>query len=42
MRQNNGKTVDIKRGGFSGDEDEQDFIHMELEVLLKLSVEDLQ
>lgn len=34
--------MDIKRRGFSGDKDEYDFIHMELEVLLKLSVEDLQ
>lgn len=42
MRQDNGKTVDIKRGEFSGDKNEYDFIHMELEVLLKLSVEDLQ
>lgn len=37
-----GRQWTLKKKDFSGDEDKYDFIHMELEVLLKLSFEDLQ
>ena len=41
MRQDNGKTEDPRRGCFS-EEEEEDFIHMDFEVLLQYLVEDLQ
>lgn len=42
MRQDNGKTEDPRRGCFSEEEEEEDFIHMDFEVLLQYLVEDLQ